>query len=168
MMRPPMFPPPATRPFPFPRSSFPARSLPPYATPPTTGGGFLSRLFSRGPAMPSSPFAALTPMQNAASSTSATGGGISGMLTNVQKMLGIAQNVMPMVQQYGPLVKNLPAMMKIWKELKTTDNSEEKSEEKTDDKKEKQPAPRELPKATQPAKEKRRNEPKPSVPKLYI
>lgn len=161
-MRPPMFPPPSARSFPFARPLFPTH---PYTQ--ATGGGFLSRLFARGPAMPSSPFAALTPMQNAASSASATGGGISGMLTNVQKMLGIAQNVMPMVQQYGPFVKNLPAMMKIWKELKATDENE-KQEEKKEEKKEKQPSQRELPSAKETAKEKQPTEPKPSVPKLYI
>lgn len=90
------------------------------------------------------------------------------MLTNVQKMLGIAQNVMPMVQQYGPLVRNLPAMMKIWKELKTTDDGEEKKEEKTEEKKEKQRSERELPSAKAATKEKQPKEPKPSVPKLYI
>lgn len=49
------------------------------------------------------------------------------MLTNVQKVLGVAQQVTPMVQQYGPLIRNLPAMFKIYRELKNadTDSSEE-------------------------------------------
>jgi len=156
-----MIPPPSARPFSFPRSPFPTQ---PFYGAPRAGGGLLSRLFSGGQA--ASPFRAL-PMQTMASGASSAGGGISGMLTNVQKMLGIAQNVMPMVQQYGPLVKNLPAMMKIWKELKTTDTTEEKNE-KAETKKEKQSSPRELPTAKQAPKEKRKNEPKPSVPKLYI
>lgn len=123
--RPPAFPsPPMARAFPF----SPIRAAGPYPR----FGGFLSRLFSRGqPLPPASPW--MGPAIQHAASTSAganAGGGFLGILTNAQKMLGIAQNVMPMVQQYGPLIKNLPAMVRIWKELKTTDQ-EENGAEKT-------------------------------------
>jgi hypothetical protein len=165
--RPPMFPPTPTRSFPLMNASFPARSIPP-----RPGlGGFLARLFSRGQAMPPTPSGFMMPtLQNAAASAStSTGGGITGMLTNVQKMLGIAQNVVPMVQQYGPLVKNLPALMKMWKELKTTDDDEkeEKQEEKRE-KKQSPPAKRDIPTAKSTTQEKQTKEPKPSKPKLYI
>jgi len=48
-----------------------------------------------------------------------TGGGgitnILNMLQNAQKAIGIAQSVSPMVQQYAPLVKSLPALIGIMK-----------------------------------------------------
>lgn len=56
-------------------------------------------------------------------------GGIPGMLNNVQKAIGVAQQVGPMIQQYGPFIKNMPAMFKIMKEINntsSTDDSEEK------------------------------------------
>ncbi|MBB3906885.1 hypothetical protein B6A27_12790 [Anoxybacillus sp. UARK-01] len=181
MMRPPMPPTPPTRSFPFMNSSF----SPPAAYPQPRMGGFLSRLLSRGqPMMPSSPFSSLPMMQNAVSSasTATSGGGISGMLTNVQKMLGIAQNVVPMVQQYGPFVKNLPAMIKIFRELKPTDDNSEsetsdinpakekeaKEEKKQHSKDQKEHKPRELPSAKSTPKERTPKEAKPSTPKLYI
>lgn len=104
------------------------------------------------------------------------------MLTNVQKMLGIAQNVVPMVQQYGPFVKNLPAMIKIFRELKPTDDNSEsetsdinpakekeaKEEKKPHSKDQKEHKPRELPSAKSTTKERTPKEAKPSTPKLYI
>ncbi|NUK30908.1 hypothetical protein HT574_12695 [Parageobacillus sp. VR-IP] len=174
--RPPIFP---SSPMPrsflrMPPSSFPAMRTP---APRPGFGGFLSRLFSRGqPIAPSSPW--ISPMmQNAVASTGAganTGGGFLGMLTNVQKMLGIAQNVMPMVQQYGPLIKNLPAMIRIWKELKPADEEESMEESKTE-KNKKKTAPstkkRTVPKAEKTNENKgaeSEKTPKPSTPKLYI
>ncbi|WP_027407827.1 VrrA/YqfQ family protein [Anoxybacteroides tepidamans] len=176
MIRPPMFPTSSSRPFPFMNSLFPQQAM--YSRPGM--GGFLARLFSRTPAMPtpSSPFFSMPAMQNIASSAGTTGGGITGMLGNVQKMLGIAQNVVPMVQQYGPLIKNLPAMMKIFRELKSTDESEEEKEQQEPQTAQKQqskgsdkPASnvqRELPTSKRAAKEKTVQEPRPSTPKLYI
>ncbi|SFA38185.1 YqfQ-like protein [Parageobacillus thermantarcticus] len=170
--RPPTFPsPPMVRSFPFP----PIRA----AGPRPTFGGFLSRLFSRGqPLPPSSPW--LGPALQRAASTSAStnaGGGFLGMLTNAQKMLGIAQNVMPMVQQYGPLIKNLPAMIRIWKELKTTDQEEngaekniQENKKKTSSSSKKRSKQRTVPKAK--TDENKRSAsaktPRPSTPKLYI
>lgn len=46
----------------------------------------------------------------------AGGGGfsnIAGILQNAQKAIGIFQQVSPMVQQYGPLVKSLPSLINI-------------------------------------------------------
>jgi hypothetical protein len=167
--RPPMFPPPPTRSFPL-MNAFPTQPI----APRPGLGGFLARLFSRGPAMPPTPSGFMMPtLQNAAAGASAsTGGGFTGMLTNIQKMLGVAQNVVPMVQQYGPLVKNLPAMMKMWKELKATDDDEkEEKEEKQEEKREKKqspPAKRDVPTAKSTTQEKQTKDPKPSKPKLYI
>lgn len=171
--RPPTFPsPPMVRSFPFPPISA--------AGPRPTFGGFLSRLFSRGqPLPPSSPW--LGPaLQRAASAGAGTnaGGGFLGMLTNAQKMLGIAQNVMPMVQQYGPLIKNLPAMIRIWKELKTTNPEENGAEENGEEKniqENKKKAPSSAKKRTVPKAKTDENKrsssaktPRPSTPKLYI
>jgi hypothetical protein len=171
--RPPIFPfSPMPRSFSGMRPSFPAMRPP---GPRPGFGGFLSRLFSRGQPI-ASPSPWITPaIRHAAASTGAganTGGGFIGMLTNIQKMLGIAQNVMPMVQQYGPFIKNLPAMVKILRELKTTDQEENKTENKTENKKKTTSSPkkRTVPKAktyenksSQSAKT-----PKPSTPKLYV
>lgn len=108
---------------------------------PNTGmqGGILSKLFGRsgatgGMGLRSSP---IGPMQGArgsggflqALSNPAT---INGFLSNTQKVLNTASQVGPMIQQYGPLVRNLPAMWKIYKGFKdaakTDDNSNENLE----------------------------------------
>jgi hypothetical protein len=178
--RPPMFPSsPMSRSFlRMPPSSFPAMRAP---APRPGLGGFLSRLFSRGQPI-TSPSPWIAPMmQNTAASAGAatnTGGGFLGLLTNVQKMVGVAQNVMPMVQQYGPLIKNLPAMIRIWRELKPADEGEN---EKTENKEKK--AGQENKKKTASSAKKRTipkaksdenkeaataKTPKPSTPKLYI
>ncbi|OAT74491.1 hypothetical protein A7K69_01910 [Parageobacillus thermoglucosidasius] len=170
--RPPTFPsPPMARAFPF----SPMRAAGPYPR----LGGFLSRLFSRGqPLSPASPW--MGPAIQSAASASAganTGGGFLSMLTNAQKMLGIAQNVMPMVQQYGPLIKNLPGMIRIWKELKTTDPEENDTEKniqenkkKTSSSSKKRSKKRTVPKSK--TNENKRSPsaktPRPSTPKLYI
>ncbi len=57
-------------------------------------------------------------------------GGIMGFLNNTQQVLKTAQSIGPMVQQfqqYGSLVKNIPAMWKLYRGLK---NSPDASEEK--------------------------------------
>jgi hypothetical protein len=174
--RPPIFPSsPMSRSFlRMPPSSFPAMRTP---FPRPGLGGFLSRLFSRGQPI-ASPSPWITPMmQNSVAGAGAganTGGGFLGLLTNVQKMLGVAQNVMPMVQQYGPLIKNLPAMIRIWRELKPA-NEEESAEESKTEKNEKKTASstkkRTVPKAAKSDENKRAESgkaPKPSTPKLYI
>jgi len=48
---------------------------------------------------------------------------LTSMLGNVQKALNTAEQIMPMVQQYGPLVKNIPAMIKMYKELSSDDEA---------------------------------------------
>lgn len=91
---------------------------------------------------------------------------LSSILGNVQKTLKMAESVVPMVQQYGPLVKNLPAMWKLYSELKNSGGSEteEKETETIDisteatDSKSKDIADR------PPVKSK----PRTSVPKLYV
>jgi hypothetical protein len=97
----------------------------PQPLPPRPGiGGFLTRLFSRGQAASPGHFGMAMPTLPNAANTMNAGGGISGMLGNVQKALGVVQQITPMVQQYGSLVKNLPAMIKLFRELEPADEAE--------------------------------------------
>lgn len=49
---------------------------------------------------------------------SAGGMDLMKMLTNTQRIIGVTRQVAPLVQQYGPLVRNLPA---IWQILRQPD-----------------------------------------------
>lgn len=80
-------------------------------------GGLISKLFSGGNTAQS--IANPANLQNLANPSN-----ISGMLTNVQKALRVAEQVTPMVQQYGPMVKNLPAMVKLYNEIRNSDDSD--------------------------------------------
>lgn len=164
---------------------------------PQTGmrGGLLSRLFGKGGASGGMGLrsSSVGPMG------AARGGGgllqalsnptaINGFLTNTQKVLNTASQVGPMIQQYGPLVKNLPAMWKIYKGFKnsgkTEDNSKDspeppsveesadknnksevkKQEQKSTDKKSKTSRKQALPASLSKSSEDKGK----SVPKLYI
>ena len=60
-------------------------------------------------------------------------GALSGMLANTQKVLQAAEQVTPMIQQYGPIVKNIPSMWKIYQGLRSsssTDSTKETPKEK--------------------------------------
>ncbi|WP_257346003.1 YqfQ family protein [Pseudalkalibacillus decolorationis] len=95
-----------------PFSSFGPGPMPPY------GGGFgpkpmglLARLF-----------------------TPSSGGSVNllGMVENVQKVMKMADTVKPLVQQYGPMVKNLPSMLQLLKEYQNYSSDEDTKEpEKT-------------------------------------
>lgn len=52
---------------------------------------------------------------------------ISGFLNNTQQVLNAFQQITPLVSQYGPIVKNLPAMWRLYRGLKdaTATNDEE-------------------------------------------
>lgn len=64
-----------------------------------------------------------------------------GMVQNVQKVMQAADTIKPMVQQYGPMVKQLPEMIALFKEYKNSSSSdesegdEEQSVEGTEEKK---------------------------------
>ncbi len=66
-------------------------------------------------------------------------GSLNGFLNNTQQVLRGAQQMGPMIQQvrqYGPLVKNLPAMWKLYRGLSAAESTEEESadtEEITED-----------------------------------
>ncbi|WP_449537001.1 VrrA/YqfQ family protein [Ferdinandcohnia sp. Marseille-Q9671] len=54
---------------------------------------------------------------------------ISAVVGNIQKTLKMAESVVPVVQQYGPLMKNIPAMIKMYSAIKNAGNE---TEEETD------------------------------------
>jgi hypothetical protein len=71
------------------------------------------------------------------------------MVENVQKVMKMADTVRPLVQQYGPMVKNLPSMLQLLKEYQSyssdsnrdeKDTSKSKTSEKTQSKKKTSPA----------------------------
>jgi YqfQ-like protein len=114
------------------------------------GGGLLSRLLGKNkqkaaanvpPNLFSIPTAATGEAPRSAG-TAAAGGGIlkslanpgslTTMLTNTQKILQAVETIGPVVSQYGPLVKNIPAMWKIYQGLKDSSNNDTVSEESKD------------------------------------
>ncbi len=51
---------------------------------------------------------------------------ITGIIGNMQRAVQTAQQVTPMLQQYGPIVKNIPSLYKIFKEVNIDDPKETK------------------------------------------
>ena len=47
------------------------------------------------------------------------------MLNNTQRVLQAAEQFTPMIQQYGPIVKNLPSIWKIMRAFSSSDTSNE-------------------------------------------
>lgn len=89
-------------------------------------------------------------------------GSVTGMLENIQKALNVANQVGPMVQQYGPMVKNLPTLIKLYKELNSSDN--EPSVANTQNKED----AKEVPVSNSKKLEQTAIKKGPSTPKLYI
>jgi hypothetical protein len=88
--------------------------------------------------------------------------------------LNSVQSITPMIQQYGPLVKNIPMMWKLYKGFKDLPTEEQNEENKPD-----LTAEEAAPTTTEPKKRTKRVVPTdtgdekkrsngPSVPKLYI
>ena len=88
------------------------------------GGGFLSKLLGKGKQM-----GQVYGATRSIGAQQVAGGGsilksftnpsaINGFLTNTQKVLNTAQQVGPMINQYGPLVKNIPVMWKLYRGFK--------------------------------------------------
>ncbi|KAA0549388.1 hypothetical protein FZW96_05610 [Bacillus sp. BGMRC 2118] len=89
------------------------------------GGGLLSKLFSKNSAK-----VGINPIIGARNIPKSSGGflanllnpeGASGMFSNIQKIVGVANQVGPMVQQYGPMVKNIPSLIQLYKEINSDD-----------------------------------------------
>lgn len=64
------------------------------------------------------------PQNQLTSLTSKGVGGLSNILTNVQQVLKVVESTAPIVQQYGPMIKNLPAMYRMMKAFKEIDDEE--------------------------------------------
>ncbi len=109
---------------PVPRGGIPFRAA--AASAPKQGGGFLASLFGRGGGSGLAQGAAST-------AAKAAGGGstLTNFMSSTQKVLAAGERVVPMVrqvQQYGPLIKNLPSMWKIYRGL-NSDTTEDVAEE---------------------------------------
>lgn len=105
------------------------------------------------------------------------GSGVAGALSmeNIQRWVGgtqqviqTAQQALPMIQQYGPLVRNFPAMWKLYRSLKSDDTEKDESADKQVSPKEdiiseeKISSDDSVHKAPKPVRE------KDSVPRLYV
>lgn len=97
-----------------------------------SGGGLLSKLLGGG----NNAAGAAT---NAGARSAASGGGgllktltnpssINGFLANSQKFLNTASQIGPMVNQYGPMVKNIPAIWKMYRGLTSSNKETEEVE----------------------------------------
>jgi hypothetical protein len=87
------------------------------------GGGILSKIFGNGNTGGMSRLGGMSGTPGAGSGGSflqslSNPGGLSSILNNTQQILRTAQTIGPMIQQYGPIVKNLPAMWKLFRGLK--------------------------------------------------
>lgn len=106
------------------------------------GGGLFSRIFGRG--NQGSGMNGLMGMRQANRAAGGSGsflqsltnpGGLSSFLNNTQQVLKTAQTIGPMIQQYGPIVKNLPALWKLYRGLKNaSDKPQEESSGSSSDK----------------------------------
>ncbi|MCE7699636.1 MAG: YqfQ family protein [Methanobacterium paludis] len=108
------------------------------------------------------------------------------MLTNAQKAIQTAQSVLPMIQQFGPLIRNAPAILSALKSVPESEKADSDPKENTnqaeeppvpshkEEKKETRPKPDVKKTAVRkvPAKDNLRNsenmKTRPSRPKLYI
>jgi hypothetical protein len=137
------------------------------------GGGLLSKLLGRSKQQgypPASMFFSPSAPQAIAKSS----GSLTSILANTQKVLSAAEQIGPMVQQYGPLIKNLPAMWKIYRSMKDSEDSTASENENPDEEMEVAPEPEESTINDAAGDKKQRNAGKAprqkgdSLPKLYI
>ncbi|PAE08716.1 hypothetical protein CHI12_05140 [Terribacillus saccharophilus] len=92
----------------------------------TSGGlpGVLQKILNRGSRGAQTGVGAALPARS-----SSTGGvSLLDMLNHTQSALRAAESFMPMVQEYGPMVKNLPSMLKMMKALKDINFDEDDEE----------------------------------------
>lgn len=100
-----------------------------------------------------------------------------GMVQNVQKVMQAADTIKPMVQQYGPMVKQLPEMIALFKEYKNSSNTEDEetdvseeteSNEEVSNVTKKAPPPKAKKKSTKSSSKANINHTSKSKPKLYV
>jgi hypothetical protein len=153
------------------------------------GGGLLSKIL--GGKKQSNPISGPRGMNTANSAVPNRSGGVgsilqtlsnpdslTGFLNNTQQVLKTAQSIGPMIQQYGPIVKNLPMMWKLYKGFKDLPTEEKSEDDNNPIMKEQSVEVDEEPKPKPKSKRKRNSENEPiverkhhngpSIPKLYI
>ena len=69
----------------------------------------------------------LIPSKSVGSGSAGGSGGISGTLDNIQQILKMSQSVTPLIQQYAPMVKNLPAMLTLLKAFQESDELDDET-----------------------------------------
>jgi len=148
-------------------------------------GGLFSRILQRQPARIQHPYSLFSFGPGQAQTGSGLLQGltnpqrISNVLRQTQQFLQAAQQITPMIQQYGPIVRNLPSFLKIYREMKAGGNEGTDPADGEPAEGSKEPNPEgEDPSGEEKQKDgKRKNgkkkrtkrmETKPSVPKLYI
>jgi hypothetical protein len=101
---------------------------------------------------------------------------LTGFINNTQQVLKTAQSIGPMIQQYGPIVKNLPMMWKLYKGFKDLPTEEKSGDDDNPITEEQSIQVEEEPKKKPKRKKNLENEQVaarkqhngPSIPKLYI
>lgn len=144
---------------------------------PSNSKGLLGKLFGKSQQAPQNLFAPPNRMNSEARNS---GGlldtlknpeGLTTMLNNTQRVLQAAEQFTPMIQQYGPMVKNLPTLWKLMKAFNSSDTPTTSNNEETQTTQEssakKQPESNESgnEKLTKRHVQKKNSK---SVPKLYI
>ncbi len=152
---------------------FPGQQRPPLMGPmnpmqrqPSRGGGLLARLFGRsGPAQ-----AAAGRGGAAAGAAGQAGTGsllkslgnpeaLNTFLANTQNVLNTAQQFGPIIEQYGPLFRNLPAMWKLYRGLKDSDDGNAAALGKASEKETQETKPEKPAASTMPQESRRKNNP---------
>lgn len=103
--------------------------------PPAKKEGLLSKILGKSKQKGASPNLFAPAASTNKSSSRSSGGGIletlknpdslNNMLSNTQKVLQAAEQFTPMVEQYGPVVKNLPSMWKVFKSISSAGGTED-------------------------------------------
>lgn len=104
-----------------------------------SGGGLLSKLLGRSNPSMGGGVPGLFSSTGSGGATASGGSflknlanptAISGFLNNTQQVLSAFQQITPLVSQYGPIIKNIPTMWKLYRGLK--DATEETNSEQTE------------------------------------
>ena len=141
-------------------------------------GGILSSLFGRGGGAAGNAATAARSVTGAAGAAAQGGASLTNIMNGTQKVLAAGERIVPMVrqvQQYGPLIKNLPSMWKMYRGLKAADTAAASAETETPTVDDISAVQEETTSAaTLPTEEEtlkaapKSSAPKPSVPKLFI
>ncbi|MCK1982137.1 MULTISPECIES: YqfQ family protein [Peribacillus] len=97
--------------------------------------GLLSKILGKSKQKGASPNLFAPAASSNQSSSRSSGGGIletlknpeslNNMLSNTQKVLQAAEQFTPMVEQYGPVIKNLPSMWKVFRSISSAGDNED-------------------------------------------